>query len=244
MATHPHQSPESFTGRGRRAWIRGSLACRAASQSFQGRRWPCPSEPPVHRQTPQRTDGPRCWRGTPDWRLLLSYSSMSLQRGRQTHDSTQGSFQFEVRAPCALFIYKTLKCWSYHFLHMSSCCCSLHSSVATLGCCCQPTGRWETRLISEFLQTQEDGMNDVLHFLWIYPDKKKQKRAKNNRCPSWCSRQANKSWIPKLWASLFHFHLKAKVAACTPFPCPALSVANWLYQWKQHQFVQDDTFSE
>ena len=24
--------------------------------------------------------------------------------------------------------------------------------------------------------------------------------------------------IPKLWASLFHIHLQAKVAACTPFP--------------------------
>lgn len=28
--------------------------------------------------------------------------------------------------------------------------------------------------------------------------------------------QANKSWIPKLWPSLFHIHLKARVAVCAP----------------------------
>lgn len=63
--------------------------------------------------------------------------------------------------------------------------------------------------------------------------------------------QANKSWIPKLWPSLFHIHLKARVAVCAPLstspshrPGRLLSVANRLYQWKQHQFVQDDTFSE
>lgn len=42
--------------------------------------------------------------------------------------------------------------------------------------------------------------------------------------------QANKSWIPKLWPSLFHIHLKARVAVCAPLstsppPSPADSWA-------------------
>lgn len=38
--------------------------------------------------------------------------------------------------------------------------------------------------------------------------------------------------------------LKPKWQPALPSPAPAPSVANRLYQWKQHQFVQDDTFSE
>ena len=49
----------------------------------------------------------------------------------------------------------------------------------------------------------------------------------------------------KLRPSLFHIqHLKAKVAVCALPPRLAASVPNRLYQWKQHQFVQDDTFSQ
>lgn len=72
-----HAKP-SFTGRGRRAGIRGSLACRAGSRSCWGRRWLCLSELPAW--TPPRTGGPRCWRDTPDWRLRLSCRPSSLQK--------------------------------------------------------------------------------------------------------------------------------------------------------------------
>lgn len=81
---------------------------------------------------------------------------------------------------------------------------------------------------------------DLYYYIWNMK-RERMKVHKNNQ--PWYSGQTNKSWIPQLWASLFHVHLKAKVAVYTPFPCLALSVANRLYQWKQHQFVQDDTFS-
>lgn len=75
-----------FTGRGRRAWNRGCPACRAAIQRCRARRWPCPSKRPARSRTPPRTGGPRCWRDTPGWRLLVSCWEMCLQRGRQSQD--------------------------------------------------------------------------------------------------------------------------------------------------------------
>lgn len=84
-----------------------------------------------------------------------------------------------------------------------------------------------------------------LDLTWTVVEKCRGQRAHKHQCPLWyLGLQSNKSWIPQLWASLFHIHRpKAKVAACAPFHCPAQSMANRLYQWKQHQFVQDDTFS-
>lgn len=61
-----------FTGRGKRAWIRGSPVCRAASRSCRGRRWACLSEHPAHScWTPPWTGGPRCWTDTPGWKRRL-----------------------------------------------------------------------------------------------------------------------------------------------------------------------------
>lgn len=105
MAIHPRQSQVSFTGRGRRAWTRGSPACRAASQSCRGRRWPCPSEPPACSRSPPRTDGPRCWRDTPDWRLRLSYRPNPLQRGRQSHDFIIGIISVVTQKEIILFMF-------------------------------------------------------------------------------------------------------------------------------------------
>lgn len=83
----------SFTGRGIRAWTRGSPACRAASRSCRGRRWPRLSEQPVHSWTPLRRGGPQCWRGTRDWRLRLPCRPDSLQK----RTGELGSVRFSVR---------------------------------------------------------------------------------------------------------------------------------------------------
>lgn len=80
--------------------------------------------------------------------------------------------------------------------------------------------------------------------MWGRKKKKKERKKTSNVLHDILDRLINPEF-QSYGASLFHIHLKAKVAVCTPsFPCPALSVANRLYQWKQHQFVQDDTFSE
>lgn len=42
----------------------------------------------------------------------------------------------------------------------------------------------------------------------------------------------------------FTYTLKSKWQCALPSPRPTRSVANRLYQWKQHRFVQDDTFSQ
>ncbi len=93
VAIYPRQSAVSLTGRGRRAWIRGSPACRAASRSCRGRRWPCLSETPVRSWTPPRTGGPRCWRDTPDWRLRVPYRLNSLMR-KEDKSWDQSGFQY------------------------------------------------------------------------------------------------------------------------------------------------------
>lgn len=129
---------------------------------------------------------------------------------------------------------------SYHSLHMNNCCCSLHSAVATLDCCRQPARKWEIKFTLEFLQTEI--MCCVC--INIHGTRRSSKRAKTTSALHDTLDRLINPEFQKLWASLFHIHLKAKMAVCTPFPCPALSVANRLYQWKQHQFVQDDTFSE
>lgn len=106
---------------------------------------------------------------------------------------------------------------SYRSSHMNNCCCSLHSDGATLDCCCRPARKPEINFTLEFLQTENDVL--CLH-KYIWERNKQDKLQKNNQCPSRYSGQANKSWIPKLWASLFHVHLKAKVAVYA-LPSPA-----------------------
>lgn len=73
-----------FTARGTRVGFPGSPVCKAESQSCPGRRWPCPSEQPVHSWTPQRTGGPQCWTGTPSWRCRLLCRPYSLPKTRNS----------------------------------------------------------------------------------------------------------------------------------------------------------------
>ena len=156
------------------------------------------------------------------------------------------------------------KCLSYS--HQSKGLTVLHIRITAAVVCIQLLPHWT---VAVNLQSNEKS-NLPLNFFKNTHTKKTQPTENNVLClykyiyGGWeegqkttsalhnISWQANKSWIPMLWPSLFHIHLKARVAVCAPLsippppppPRPPLPPPHRLYQWEQHQIVPDDTFFE
>lgn len=127
---------------------------------------------------------------------------------------------------------------SYRSSYTNNCCCSLYSDVATLDCCCQPAKQWEIKFTLEFFQTHTHTQNKknsqqrIMCYVCINIYGGWEEGQKTTSALHDISWQANKSWIPKLWPSLFHIHLKARVAVCAPLstsppPSPADS---WVWR--------------
>lgn len=111
---------------------------------------------------------------------------------------------------------------SYRSSYTNNCCCSLYSDVATLDCCCQPAKQWEIKFTLEFFQThthtqnKKNSQQKIMCYVCINIYGGWEEGQKTTSALHDISWQANKSWIPKLWPSLFHIHLKARVAVCAP----------------------------